>query len=237
MKLYAYCLTEGLDSVPESLRGIGHARVRLARAQDFSVLLSDFPGDTITVNRDNALAHAAVVRSVLGETTPLPFRFGSLVTEQQLENYVRARSEALKSKFDLVRGCVEMSVKIIWDREWTEEPRREESGKPGTAFLAEKRRELIGSEARAEEATTIAGWLEDRLGDVVRDKAFKTDFKSRLLVTAALLVERRLIEPYKTRLKNARLERPELHFLASGPWPPYSFANLDLEFKTRFGVS
>ena len=237
MKLYAYCLTEGLDSVAESLRGIAGASVRLVRAQDFSVLVSDFPGDTVTVNRDNALAHAAVVRSVLGETTPLPFRFGTLVTEQQLVNYVTARREALKSKFGLVRGCVEMSVKIIWDREWTEEPRVEDSGKPGSAFLAEKRREIIGSDARAEGAKTIARWLEACLGDSVRDKALRTDFNGKLIVTAAHLVEWGSIEPYKIRLKNARLERPELHFLASGPWPPYSFANIDLEFKTRFGVS
>jgi len=33
------------------------------------------------------------------------------------------------------------------------------------------------------------------------------------------------------------VERPELHFLTSGPWPPYTFANIDLEFETQFGVS
>jgi hypothetical protein len=38
-------------------------------------------------------------------------------------------------------------------------------------------------------------------------------------------------------LKLARGERAELRFLTSGPWPPYSFANIDLEFKTQFGVS
>jgi len=35
----------------------------------------------------------------------------------------------------------------------------------------------------------------------------------------------------------ARDERPDLHFLLSGPWPPYSFANIELDVKTQFGVS
>lgn len=238
MKLYAYCLTEGVDSLPESLNGINGATVRLLNTGDFSLLISDFAGDTVPVTRDNALTHATVVRSVFDRTTPLPFRFGTLVTQQQLENYAASRRDTLKAKLDLVRGCVEMSVKIIWDREWAEEPApSSELTRPGTAFLKEKRRELLGSETRATEAKRIAGWLTERLGDAVRGETFKTITTDKLLLTAAHLVERNRVEEYRSRLKSARLERPELHFLASGPWPPYSFANIDLEFKTQFGVS
>jgi len=57
------------------------------------------------------------------------------------------------------------------------------------------------------------------------------------VVAAAHLVERDKIPQYKERLAAARKNRPELHFLFSGPWPPYSFANIELEFKTQFGVS
>jgi Gas vesicle synthesis protein GvpL/GvpF len=239
MKLYAYCLTEAIDSLLAPASGINGAAVRLLKVGDFSLLVSDFTGDTVPVNRDNALAHAAVVRSVLDRTTPLPFRFGTLVTEQQLAGYVTSRRAALQGKLELVRGCVEMSVKIIWDREWGEEPPTEAGAKekPGTAFLVEKRRELLGSEARVEEAKKIARWLEDRLGDAVRKVNFDTISTGKLLVSGACLLERAQVDRYRLVLKTVKLERPELHFLASGPWPPYSFANIDLEVKTQFGVS
>jgi hypothetical protein len=42
---------------------------------------------------------------------------------------------------------------------------------------------------------------------------------------------------FRSELEGLRDERPELHFLVSGPWPPYTFANIDLEFETQFGVS
>ncbi len=42
---------------------------------------------------------------------------------------------------------------------------------------------------------------------------------------------------FRSELEALRTERPELHFLISGPWPPYTFANIDLEFETQFGVS
>jgi hypothetical protein len=38
-------------------------------------------------------------------------------------------------------------------------------------------------------------------------------------------------------MASIRENRPELHFLFSGPWPPYSFANIELEFKSQIGVS
>lgn len=240
MKLYAYCLSEGIDSLPESLNGIAGAAVYLLRVANLSLMVSDFSGETVPVNRDNALAHAAVVRSILDQTTPLPFRFGTLVTEQQLESYVTTRRDALQGKLDFVRGCVEMSVKIIRDRNWTEAPPANEPAdpdKPGTAFLVEKRRELLGSEARAAEAKRIAVWLEERLREVIKETRIDTDSTDKLLLSASHLVERSAVDRYRAALKNARLERPELHFLASGPWPPYSFANIDLEFKTQFGVS
>src|SRR5688572_28626230 len=237
MKLYAYCLIEGIDSLPVPLKGVSGANVRLLKVGTFSLLVSDFPGDAVPVNRDNALAHAATVGSFLDQTTPLPFRFGTLVTEKQLESFVTARRDALQAKLDLVRGCVEMSVKIIQNANENGEPpaKAEAPEKPGTAFLAEKRREILNKESRAVEAKKIAGWLEDRLAKVVRETRINANPTEKLLLAAAHLVERSCVEQYRQTLKELRLERPELHFIFSGPWAPYSFANIDLEFQ--FGVS
>ena len=241
MKLYLYCLIDD-DATIENViysgenEGISGTPVTLFCPGDFALLVSDFAGASVPVTRDNVLKHAAVVSSLLPFTTPLPFRFGTLATESELESFLTARSKVLKAQQELVRGCVEMSVKIIWDREWTEEQSEVEM-KPGTAFLTEKRRQIFGSEARTAEAKKIASWLEDRLGDTVRERDLKTNSTEKLLVTAAHLVERGSLDRYHAALRNARLERPELHFLASGPWPPYSFANINLEFKTQFGVS
>lgn len=232
MKLYAYSLTEDIDALPESLQGIGGAQVRLFKTENFSLLVSDFSGDLVPVNRDNALAHAAVVRSVLDRTTPLPFRFGTLGTEEQLRSYVTARREALVAKLGQVRGCVEMNVKIISDRNEAQETEDQAGGKPGTSFLLQKQREIAGSEARAAEAKSVAGWLEGLVGECARETRINTDFKDKLLLAAAHLVERDLVERYRLKLKDARdearRERPELKFLISGPWPPYTFANIDL---------
>jgi hypothetical protein len=237
MKVYVYCLTEGIEALPEKLPGMGGTEVRLFQTENFSLLVSEFSGDVVPVNRENMLVHAAVVRSVLDQTTPLPFRFGTLVTEDQLRSYLKTQREALLENLLRVRGCVEMNVKIISDRDPVEEVEEQLAEKPGTSFLLQKQREITGSEARAAEAKTVADWLEGLMGEGVRGTQIKTNITNQLLLAAAHLVERQSILEYRERLKAARAERPELKFLTSGPWPPYSFANIDLEFHTQFGVS
>jgi len=72
---------------------------------------------------------------------------------------------------------------------------------------------------------------------VIRDEQVTVRASEKLVVAAAHLVDRDKIPQYKENMVAARENRPELHFLVSGPWPPYSFANIELEFSSQFGVS
>ena len=227
MKLYVYCLAENVELPAESVSGISGARVDVLRIEGFFVLASEFEGDKVPVTRDNALAHAAVVGSVLNATTPLPFRFGTLVTEQQLRSYVASHQQALQAKLANVRGAVEMSVKIIWNMD---QENFGDSEGPGARFLKEK-------QLRAARAKEVANWLRESIGAFVRDEQVSLGPTEKLIVSAAHLVERESVAAYRGQLAEARKTRPELHFLVSGPWPPYSFSNIELEFKTLFGVS
>lgn len=235
MKAYSYCLVEDVDALGATPPGIAGAAVRLLQVDEYAVLVSDFDSETVAVTRGNALDHAAVVRSVLARTTPLPFRFGTVVTEQQLRSYVSARKPALQTRFELIRGCVEMSVKII--REVSTENSAPVEITSGTTFLEEKRREILGNEQSAAEAKEISTWLHEQVEGLIRDEQVTLRPSDKLVVAAAHLVERTKIPQYKETMAAARETRPELHFLLSGPWPPYSFANIELEFKSQFGVS
>ena len=237
MKLYAYCLVEDLETFDTSTRGLSGVAVRLLQFDELAVLVTDFDADTVAVTRENALDHAAVVRSVLDRTTPLPFRFGTLVTEQQLSSYISARKPALQTRFAHVRGCVEMSVKIIREVSGEIKTQARDEITSGTSFLEEKRRELLGSEQKTAEASEIETWLHEQVDGMIRDEQVTIRPSEKLVLAAAHLVERDKIGQYKGKMSAARKNRPELHFLLSGPWPPYSFANIELEFKTQFGVS
>lgn len=230
MKLYVYCLAENIEPPAGPVSGISGARVDVLNLEGFSLLVSEFEGDTIPVTRDNALAHAAVVSSILNKTTPLPFRFGTVSDEQQLRSYVASHQQALEANLAHVRDAVEMNVKIIWNSDQTELTVDSLPEGPGARFLKEK-------QVRAAKAKEVSAWLQEQLRPFIKDEQLNLGPTEKLIVAAAHLVARESIRAYRDRLAESRKLRSELHFLVSGPWPPYSFSNIGLEFKTRFGVS
>jgi hypothetical protein len=202
--------------------------------------VSEFDGDTVAITRENVMAHDALVGGVLVEVTPLPFRFGTLATREQITSFLVSRGKALKVKLAEVRNCVEMSIKVIWTPFKSDTANldvADEIDRPGAAFLKAKRREILGDEALVEAARQLSSWLHDRTSRFVSAEDVAVRPSQKLVVTASHLVERGRIEDYQQAVKQVVEERPDLHFLASGPWAPYSFVNIDLEFKTHFGVS
>jgi hypothetical protein len=239
MKLYAYCLSdEAAARAVESEIGLAGAQPRLLWCGEIAAVVSDFDEERAAVTRENVLAHERVVRRVLVETTPLPFRFGTIVSDARLQSYLNSQQDSLRAQLARVRGCVEMSVKVIWNRDAVrDEAVRDDSGADapveaspamkgsGTAFLAAKRREILGERVLKERASDVAAWLSERLGDVVRESEISLQPNESLVLSAAHLVERARLEDYRDALRRARSERGELHFLTSGAWPPYSFTS------------
>ena len=239
MKLYAYCLVEELDTLDAPVRGIEGAAVRLLKIDEFGVLVSDGEPNAFPLTKESAIAHATVVSSVLDKTTSLPFRFGTVISEQQLRHYVTTYKPALEKSFAHVRGCVEMDLKIIWQRSNPDpdQPAEKEQG-PGTAFLEKKRRELLGDERQVAQTTELSNLLRKQLGSLIRDEHIELrPSKTGVLATVFHLVETADVQKYQEKVQEIRNNRPELKIRLSGPWPPYSFANIELEFKSQFGVS
>lgn len=239
MKLYAYCLVEDLDTLDVQVRGIEGAAVRLLRIDEFGVLVSDGEPDAFPLTRESAIAHDTVVRGVFDQTTLLPFRFGSVVSEQQLRHYVATYKPALIKSFAHVRGCVQMDLKIIGQYSKPEAgPLPEADRGPGTAFLEKKRRELLGDERHVAEKTELSNLLHKELGDLIREEQIELRPSNTVVLAAVFhLIERANTGRYQQKVQEIRNNRPDLNIRVSGPWPPYSFVNIELEFKTQFGVS
>jgi hypothetical protein len=238
MKVYVYCLAEGVERLNKTPRGISGLPVRIAKFQDLSAVVSVCRADALKVTRKNALAHHEVVRSITKQTTPLPARFGTLVTVQQLSNYVSTHRQAIKAKLAHVRGRVEMNVRMIATVITDTSQESENVPGPGTAFLLEKRKEIVREKAGAVYKKQLSLWLREKLGDLVKEEKISVVMSETVILARAdHLIERVDVEEYRTKMARVVEEQPETRFMVSGPWPPYSFANIELEFSSQFGVS
>lgn len=239
---YLYCVTHEDPNFKDELSGLDGQSVEVLNHDTLFVVASKFDGEMVPVTRENVLQHEAIVRTTFSTTTVLPFRFGCLVTMSGLRSYLTTRERALLERLAQVRDCVEMSVKIIWQNASETEdsgsvlPNLDEAG-AGTAFLMFKRRELRGNDQVEQEARELEAWLGAGLRDIVRQEQITIEPKQRLVLSASYLVERVRLADYRRELGRLQAERTNLHFLSSGPWPPYTFSNIDLEFGPRFGVS
>lgn len=241
MKLYVYCLAEGVPRLHETPQGVSGEPVRIVEFEDLSAVVSVSRSDAFQITRKNALAHHEVVRSITQETTPLPTRFGTLVTVEQLRNYVSTHHQAIKAKLAQVRGGVEMNVRMIQTiaaADTSQQSKDENVLGPGTAFLLEKGREIFHDEAGAAQKAQLSAWLRTKLGDMIKEEKISlVPSQTIILARADHLIERESVREYRTRMAKAVEERREVRFMVSGPWPPYSFANIELEFSSQFGVS
>jgi hypothetical protein len=239
MKLYVYCLAEGVDRLNKTPRGISGAAVRIAKFEDVSALVSVCRADTFKVTRKNALAHHEVVRSITKQTTPLPARFGTIVTVQQLSSYISTNRQAIKAKLAHVRGGVEMNVRMIATiADISPDSTVDNVLGPGTAFLLEKQREILREQVGVAQKGQLSAWLREKLGNLIKEEKISVvPSETVILARADHLIGRGDVEEYRTKMARAVAERPEVRFMVSGPWPPYSFANIELEFSRQFGVS
>lgn len=235
MRFYAYCLTDALaaESALAEIKGITGERPLFIVYDEVAVVVSEFEAERVDVSRENVLAHERVVSSVFKWETPLPFRFGTVVGEERLRAFVSAEADSLMRQLERVRGCVEMSVKMLEKSGGAQQAAHEMSAQKsvsaplsGTAFLEMKRRELATEEMKRERAHEVSEWLAENVKGLVREAEQSLFMSGSLLVSASHLVERMRLEEYRARVRALRRERSELHFLTSGPWPPYSFSHI-----------
>ena len=236
MGLYLYCLSDELNAgVALSVTGIAEAVPRVVELGAIKAVVSDLQTHPVRVTKENVLAHERVIDCVMAQTTPLPFRFGSVVKPDELQSYIASNEVRLRALLDRVRGAVEMSVKIIWDREAVVGERaktglddldKSEGAGPGLSFLLAKQKQMAGREELKIKAGEIASWLDSGVGRLVREKVVTLSPADVMVVRAAHLVERELVADYRERVNSLSRERNDLRFLTSGAWPPYSFSHL-----------
>lgn len=218
MGIYVYCL--GTDSHPEppAMGGVEGAAVRREQVAGFAVWVSDIPR-TPAPSLEAVRAHNAVVEAATKTATPLPFRFGQWFDGRDaFARSVEERGERLGQSLQRVADALEYGVRVIDPQHQVAPPDRTS----GTAYL-----EALATRARQDEADRargrdVAAALRARLGPLVRDEQVRLP-GAGTLASIAHLVARHDTGEYGRNIRKFPIERPELRFVFTGPWPPYGF--------------
>lgn len=217
--LYVYAL---VDEEPAASLGAGIAGepLRLVRRGGIAAVVGELDS-TPRLEREALLRQDAVVRRLADLFDALlPARFGeAFADEAALAEGIAARAADLAAALVLVRGCVQMTLRVFGDAETSSAADADLGDGPGTRYLAARRR----ASERTRELPEIEP-LREALLPLLRAERIERREAGRLLGTAYHLVPRAETGAYLAALERARARIGGRRVAASGPWPPYAFA-------------
>jgi hypothetical protein len=205
---YLYALVEGL---PPAWRapgfGVGGAPITVRRDGPRSLIIAALDRVPPPTARTLA-AHHDVVASTLDAHAVLPFRYATLTGALGADGWLAVHRDAVETGLALVRGCVEMTVKLLrLDCAATQR-----AGARGSAAPSPDEAEL---KALGEHLIAHAGLPNARYRPA--------GTAGNVAASVAFLVERTELPGFLTRIAPIASRATGVAVVPTGPWPAYSF--------------
>jgi hypothetical protein len=180
---------------------------------DLVVLASDLelPPEA---NARTLAAHNDVVATTLDAAAVVPFKFGVVLATSEVDAWLGAHAQLVRATLGQLRGCVEMSVKLLrlhCGHSIDRTCRECADGAPGVVQLRELAEQLVSQPG-------IERWRYRSPGG-----------GSNVAGSVAFLVPRSEVAGFLTRIAPIAARAAGIAVVPTGPWPPYSFVpNFDL---------
>lgn len=113
---YLYAITGAGERPGGGDTGINGAAVYAISQGPVAAVVSDITHKRLRPERQNLMAHHAVINRLLADTTILPVAFGTIADSRQaLREILKENSDVFVEQLDRVRGKVEMGLRVTWD--------------------------------------------------------------------------------------------------------------------------
>lgn len=224
MKLYVYAITDMPDEPLSSALGLCEASPAAVGLRDIAAVVSPISMDEIPQTEENLWRHEQVLEALMDDRAVLPVRFGTvLADEADVERSLEHNYDEFASRLGRVRGHVEIALRVLWDGaepEGIASPAEFASGRDYMLCRVAEEREM---EERRQHAEVLADELDGGLSRLASESTRKVQPAQRMFLHAAYLVPVDAVEDFKTEVGKLSDAHPDLRFLCTGPWPPFSF--------------
>jgi len=217
--IYLYALVDEAPTGPLG-EGIAGEPLQILPQGKLATVTGQIP-ERPRPDRETLERQDAVVRRLAGLFAALlPARFGeSAPDEAALAARLAPRESELAAALALVRGCVQMTLRVFGEPDPAPVPGTPAAGGPGARYLAARREERQRLHSLPE-----IGPLSQALRPLLRAERIERHAAGPLLGTAYHLVSRDGTAAYLAAVEEARGLIGGRRIAATGPWPPYAFA-------------
>lgn len=207
MYQYLYAIADRLPATWRPPSASVGGPVVLRRLEDLVAISSSVERRPDANARTLALHHD-VVASTLEAEAIVPFRFGTIVTTSDVDAWLAAHASLVRTTLAQLRGCVEMSVKLLrlhCGHSIDRTCRECADGAPGVVQLRELGERLV----------TQAG--------IERWRYRSPSTGSNVAGSVAFLVPRSELDAFLARIAPVASRATGIAVVPTGPWPAYSF--------------
>jgi hypothetical protein len=214
--------------------GIDGAVVRIVEADGLAAVVSTVSADMFdpAALECVARAHDAVVTDASRASTTIPLRLGTTSTDDDsVHELLNDLAPAARRSFDRLERRVEYGVQLLASQSRPGVAAAEEAG---AAFLRRRRAELHQADVRriaeAEQADTAFEMLS-ALAVASRHNRLRDSPAGptgAMLMNAAFLVDEDAVPTFRAGVDQLAVSLGGDRVVITGPWAPYSFADLEL---------
>ena len=244
---YLYALIAARDALQDyGSIGIDEGVVYPICDDQVAAVVSDVVNRRIRPERRHLAAHQKVLKQLLKETSPLPVAFGVIADgPEAIRSILSSNRDALTGQLRRIEGKLEMDLRVVWDvpdvfsyivsthpelrrlrdqlYRRAREPSQQEKIELGRLFD----RTLNGD--RALHTNDVTDMLRARCFEIREN----TPRNEREVMNLACLVARGGEAEFEEGvLAAARNFDNNYSFDFSGPWPPHSFADAELQISS-----
>jgi hypothetical protein len=242
---YVYCVIR--TTVPLKFGAVGiddqWPDVYTVNYRDMAAVVSDVPIVPLDSTRENVLAHERVNELVMRDNTVIPMSFGTIFkTREDILELLRSAYDAFNDVLNKMEDKLEFGLKVLWDRDEIVKVIEQEdedihrlkteisSQKGSTYFARMQYGRLIDTALQQRSERYVAEFLQ-RLRDVSVASRINRAIGDKMIMNAAFLVQRDLMDHFDRRIKEIASQFDRLTFKYTGPWPPYNFVNIRLKLE------
>ncbi|MBE1607154.1 GvpL/GvpF family gas vesicle protein [Actinopolymorpha pittospori] len=225
----------GLKGVADSgaVRLVSHRQLAVA-VGDVSLSVLDIPEEELSEDgrlAELATTHDAVVRALFAQGPALPLRLATVVSNDEA---------AIRVLEELYDEATQRLCELEGRREWGVRLRRDstqartastegDGARPtGTAYLQRRRQALRAAEDARQQERDISEDVFARLGTLASEMGRQPGTSAEVILNAAYLVATAAEDAFlaAVELQAEALASQGVRLELTGPWPPYSFAQM-----------
>jgi len=184
--------------------------------------------------------HETVIESLMEQFSLLPARFGTILSgPEQLHELLHENHASFCRDLQRLENKVEFDLKVLWpaceirmsigqnEASLESFERLRKTDTPGARYALYKRRERVIQDMLQRKAAQHADEIHGSLLPICSETRCQIVPSEGIMLRGAYLIERGRCNEMHRAVEMLQSNTTRFSFLLSGPWPPYSFMNLE----------